>query len=78
MGLVITNGFFYIAESDNGSIEKVEEESKARQFASVSKAVQFIKGGGVETKQDIIMYVIRKQIRFAGNPGEDVSTIHQK
>ena len=40
MGLVITNGFFYIAESDNGSIEKVEEESKARQFASVSKAIQ--------------------------------------
>ena len=75
MGLVITNGFFYIAESDNGSIEKVEEESKARQFASVSKAVQFIKGGGNKTS---IMYVIRKQIRFAGNPGEDVSTIHQK
>lgn len=50
MGLVITNGFFYIAESDNGSIEKVEEESKARQFASVSKAVQFIKGGGNKTR----------------------------
>ena len=50
MGLVVTNGFFYIAESDNGSIEKVEEESKARQFASVSKAIQFIKGGGNKTR----------------------------
>ena len=50
MALVITNGFFYIAESDNGSIEKVEEERKAKQFASVSKAVQFIKGGGNKTR----------------------------
>ena len=50
MALVLTNGIFYIAESDNGSIEKVEEESKARQFASVSKAIQFIKGGGNKTR----------------------------
>ena len=50
MALVLTNGIFYIAESGNGSIEKVEEESKARQFASVSKAIQFIKGGGNKTR----------------------------
>lgn len=41
MALVLTNGIFYIAESDNGSIEKVEEESKAKSFTAIWKEVQF-------------------------------------
>ena len=52
MALVVTNGIFYIVDSGSGNIEKVEEENKASQFISVSKAVQFIKGGGNKTRHD--------------------------
>ena len=50
MALVVTNGIFYIVDSGSGNIEKVEEENKASQFTSVSKAVQVIKGGGNKTR----------------------------
>lgn len=75
MGLVVTNGFFYITESDNGNIEKVEEESKARQFGSVSRAIQFIKGGGNKTRH---YHVYDTETKFVGNLRKDANTILQK
>ena len=65
MALVVTNGIFYIVDSGSGNIEKVEEENKASQFISVSKAVQFIKGGGNKTRHYHVYDT--EIIRFVGN-----------
>lgn len=62
MALVLTNGFFYIAESDNGNIEKIKEENKAKIFTAVWKAVQFRKCAENKMKRYYVFDTVTRKI----------------
>ena len=62
MALVLTNGIFYITVSDSGNIEKVEEENQAKDFRTVTKAVQFQKFGASKTKRYYVFDTVTRKI----------------
>ena len=62
MALVLTNGIFYITVSDSGNIEKVEEEDQAKDFRTVTKAVQFQKFGASKTKRYYVFDTVTRKI----------------
>ena len=62
MALVLTNGIFYITVSDSGNIEKVEEENQAKDFHTVTKAVQFQKFGASKTKKYYVFDTVTRKI----------------
>lgn len=62
MALVLTNGIFYISISDGGNIEKVEEEDQAKDFQTVTKAVQFKKFGASKTKRYYVFDTVTRKI----------------
>ena len=62
MALVLTNGIFYITVSDSGNIEKVEEEEQAKDFGTLTKAVQFQKFGASKTKRYYVFDTVTRKI----------------
>ena len=62
MALVLTNGIFYITVSDSGNIEKVEKEEQAKDFGTVTKAVQFQKFGASKTKRYYVFDTVTRKI----------------